>query len=114
MSHQNPSEYADKWVKLNESAKHHCCGSVAFVIDYWDRLNSKRSWLDSTEAVVWPYVVRQIQNKLPEDNEVLYVKVKKDDAYFGHLVHVSEIEGLTEDPRPRKVSIFKRLLGMGK
>jgi hypothetical protein len=90
--HSEQSEYAGKIVKLKPEVAG-IGGKQYRVEDWWDRV-AGRSWMncDGNPACL-DYAARSAFAGLPTDNEVLYGKV----GYPGHLVHISEIEPLTEE-----------------
>ncbi len=96
MLHKERSELAGKTVRIRQSATHpqveNFGGSMFRVEDWWDRLAGK-SWgnCDGNPTCL-VYAVRASQNDLDYSDEVLYGKV----GFFGHLVHMDEIEILEE------------------
>jgi len=91
--HKEASKFNGKTVKIKASATHpqvpDFAGSEYRVEDWWDVLG-QGSWMDcdgNMACII--YAMRVADNKLPLDNEVLYGKI----GCFGHLVHISEIEG---------------------
>ena len=91
--HDKPSKLAGKTVKIKNDVTHPQVndfgGSEYHVEDWWDRVAGK-SWMDCNgNPACMVYAIRTgLDREVPTDNEVLYGKV----GYFGHLVHVSEIE----------------------
>jgi hypothetical protein len=92
--HNESHPAAGKIVRIKKDAKHPQMpdfgGSEYRIEDWWDKLAGK-SWMDSTgnfACVI--YAIRNVENKLPLDNEVVYGKI----GCFGHLVHISEIENI--------------------
>ncbi|MET8866481.1 hypothetical protein ABZW11_26385 [Nonomuraea sp. NPDC004580] len=62
-------------------------GRTLRVEDWWDRAAGE-SWQVSQTPAAFLYALRVSSDGLPVDNDVVY---GKDDAGFGHLVHVTEI-----------------------
>lgn len=101
--HQEQSSLAGKTVKIKPDARHPQVtsfgGSEYRVEDWWDRLG-QGSW--KTEATRNPacmiYAMRRIMEDLPNDDQVLYGKV----GSFGHLVHISEVDGESNILSPEK------------
>jgi hypothetical protein len=91
--HEQPSKYAGKMVRIKPEVKHFqvpSFGRSEFrVEDWWDRV-SGRSWREANwNPAAAVYGFRAGMAALPKDDEVLYGKV----GSYGHLVHISEIEG---------------------
>ena len=64
-------------------------GNEYRVEDLWDRVYGA-SWMDADgNPAAMQYGIRSGFGELPLDDEVLYGKI----GAFGHLVHVSEIDG---------------------
>lgn len=94
MTHDKQSPLAGTTVRIKASTKHpqdaNFGGAEFHVEDWWDRV-SGGSWMVATgDLACMAYAVRsgRANPPTPIDDEVLYGKV----GYFGHLVHVSEIE----------------------
>lgn len=70
----------------------------ARVEDWWDFMTGKSWGLSDGNPAATIYAIRAGFNGLPWDDEVVYVKhaPSGDGFEFGHLVHVSEIEGLVD------------------
>lgn len=90
--HNGPNGWAGQTVKIKDvPSAGELAGQEYRVEDWWDRA-SGQSWMWSKgNPACIVYALRSGLNGLPTDDEVLYGKV----GPFGHLVHVSEIEGLT-------------------
>ncbi len=95
MLHATSSDFAGKTVKIKPGVKHPQVsdfgGSEYRVEDWWDRV-SEGSWMDAKgnpACLVYAMRTGFSENPTPMDDEVLYGKV----GMFGHLVHISEIEG---------------------
>lgn len=92
--HKEQSELAGKIVKIKKEVTHPQVedfgGSEFRVEDWWDKLTGK-SWGDCIgNAACIIYACRAgMSLDIPADDEVLYGKI----GIFGHLVHISEIEG---------------------
>ena len=91
--HKEPSILSRKTVTIKKGVSHPQLGDMTGmeyeVEDWWDR-DSGGSWMTANgNPACLIYAVRKAQNNLPMDNEVLYGKI----GPFGHLVHISEIEG---------------------
>jgi hypothetical protein len=81
--HPEPFEGAGKTFTLPD-------GSEFRVEDWWDRV-AGRSWQVATgNPAALEYGMRSGLTGLPLDDEVVY---GKNEGGFGHLVHVSELDG---------------------
>ena len=96
--HTEPSALAGTTVKIKAGVKHFQVpdfgGAEYRVEDWWDRVGGK-SWMDCNgNPACMVYAVRSgfADPPIPTDNEVLYGKI----GYYGHLVHISEIEEATD------------------
>lgn len=93
MKHELSSPLFRQTVKIKKDVVHpqikNFGGSDYYVEDWWDKV-SGQSWMDSDgNPACLVYSMRIAFADLPFDDEVLYGKV----GMFGHLVHISEIEG---------------------
>lgn len=90
--HTEPHPLAGQVVKISDGVtdpvQSAVQGGAEFKIeDWWDRI-SGRPWGDTQgNPACIHYSMRAAANLIPADDEVLYGKI----GYFGHLVHVSEI-----------------------
>ncbi|HPF41806.1 MAG TPA: hypothetical protein PK093_24495 [Phycisphaerae bacterium] len=94
MIHSEPHPLAGKTVRIKQGLSHPHVedfgGSEFRCEDYWDRV-SGGSWTTANgnpACLVYAMRTGMSQERPPIDDEVLYGKI----GYFGHLVHVSEIE----------------------
>lgn len=93
MIHASPSPLAGKTVKLKPEVAEQLGGVEYRVEDWWDRVSGQSWGMSAGNPAALNYAVR-IAAVGPLDDSVLYGKV----GWFGHLVHVTEIE--TEPVRP--------------
>lgn len=93
MIHESSHPQAGKTLKIKQESIHKqvsdFAGSDFKLEDWWDKVGGI-SWKESQgnfSCIV--YKDRATTNGLPLDDEVVYDKI----GAFGHLVHVSELEG---------------------
>lgn len=90
--HDQPHWAAGAIVRIKKSATHfqypNFGGEEFRVEDWWDKMTGG-SWGDAVgNPACIVYALRAVENKLPDDDEVVYGKL----GSFGCLLHVSEIE----------------------
>lgn len=96
--HTDPHPLSNKRVKLNlgiSPANDELRDQPYLIEDYWDRVGT-RSWMDETgNPACLKFAMRSAFAGLPLDQEVVYGKIDG----FGHLVHVSELGDVVDDPQ---------------
>lgn len=98
--HSEQHDLAGKTVKIKENIKHHAFpefgGENYTIEDYWDRVGGN-SWRDMqyTNFACSDYAKRVKGSHIHNSEEVLYEKING----MGHLVHVSEIELIEDEPK---------------
>lgn len=94
--HTNPHPLAGKTVTIKEGVTDPMQGAVIGgakyrLEDWWDRIAGK-SWGDCQGNPACLHYAMRSAVATPLDDEVVYGKI----GHFGHLVHVSEIDGEAE------------------
>ncbi len=89
------SEFAGKTVVLKDGVADPVQGMVVGgaryeVEGYWTDVTGVSWMFANGNPAALHYAIRSAANNLPTDDEVLYGKI----GGLGHLVHVSEIEGV--------------------
>ena len=88
-THPAPHPLAGRTVTINASING-VDGPHDFHLEDWNDRVLGQSWMfASYHPAAMAYAVRSGTAGLPADNEVVYGKV----GSFGHLVHISEIQG---------------------
>lgn len=89
-AHSTPHPLAGQTVTVRADLHGDGPGAHAFRVEDWNDRVFGQSWTDlEGHPASLVYAMRSALGGLPLDNEVVYGKV----GPFGHLVHVSEIEG---------------------
>ncbi|MFD7016043.1 hypothetical protein [Streptomyces sp. NPDC059928] len=92
-AHPAPHPLAGQTAKVTLAAPLYGQGSVMtmdVIVEDWNDRVFGRSWMDmDSHMASLAYAMRSAAGSLPIDNEVVYGKVHG----FGHLIHVSEIDG---------------------
>jgi hypothetical protein len=88
MIHNEPSPYAGETVTMKESVPE-IGGETVVVEDWWDRVFGA-SWTEAPgNPAAMIYGVRAGVQEVPNNDEVLYVKIEN----AGILININEIEG---------------------
>lgn len=89
-NHPAPHPLAGQIVKVTADLHGDGATQHEFVLDDWNDRVFGQTWMFMEgHPASLDYAVRSAVAGLPTDNEVVYGKV----GSFGHLVHVSEIQG---------------------
>lgn len=89
-SHPSPHPLAGQTVTVRAGLDDEGSGVHEFRVEDWNDRLFGASWMDMQgHPASLAYAMRSALGGLPLDNEVVYGKV----GCFGHLVHVSEIQG---------------------
>lgn len=68
-------------------------GAEYCIENLWEKVSGKSWMISYGNPAAMQYGMRSGLNNLPVDDNVLYGKI----GPFGHLVHVSEIEGISSE-----------------
>lgn len=100
MIHAEASPLAGTTVRIREGVKDPVQGAVVGgaeyrVEDWWDRVGSQPWGMAQDNPACLHYAMRIISQDpaIPVDGDVLYGKI----GYFGHLVHISEVDGAGDE-----------------